>query len=419
MPETGATVAGKRWTILALAFAARAATGFQFQSVASTAQMLADHYRVGFSDIGLLLGIYLLPGIFVAYAAGLLNQRYREDQLSIAGLALMIVSAAGIGLSDSFFASLLFRAAGGIGATIVIITVTKMIADWFNDREIVLAMSVVQMSWPIGAMVGLPVQTYLADTLGLAAAILSTGVLTTIALAAFLLLYTGPHHVETRRPETSGLKRMSLAPIMVAGLIWGAMNVACVLMFTSAPMVLQSQGVSPTAAASMVSAVVFLTIVSIPAGGYLVQLTGRTMTAIALCASVAGGSLALFAMDVWPVASCILFGLAIGPLSGAILALPSLVLAPHERATGFGLFYSFFYVLMAAGPAFAGHLQDVWHTPAAPILFASALLIATPPMLLVFAGLKRRYDTDNPASTASPIRRDSKADPLSSARLAS
>lgn len=381
--------------------------------------MLVDHYRVGFSDIGFLLGIYLLPGVFLAYAAGLLNRRYREDQLSIAGLALMIVSAVGIGLSDSFLTAILFRAVGGIGATIVIITVTKMIADWFNDREIVLAMSVVQMSWPIGAMVGLPVQAYLADTLGLAAAIMSTGVITAIALAAFLLLYAEPHRTRTLQPEATGLNRLSLAPIMVAGLIWGAMNVACVLVFTSAPMVLQSQGASPTTAASMVSAVVFLTIVSIPAGGYLVQLTGRTMTAIALCASLAGGSLALFAMDVWPVVSCILFGLAIGPLSGAILSLPSLVLAPQERATGFGLFYSFFYVLMAAGPAFAGYLQDLWHTPVAPILFSSALLIATPPILLVFAGLKRRYDTDSLTAAASPIRDDGKADRLPSARLAS
>ncbi len=397
-------MADKRWTILVLAFAARAATGFQFQSVASTAQLLADHYRVSFSDVGLLLGIYLLPGVFVAYAAGLLNQRYREDQLSIAGLALMIASAIGIGLSDSFLASLLFRAAGGIGATIVIVTVTKMIADWFNGREIVLAMSVVQMSWPIGAMVGLPVQAYLADALGLAAAILSTGALAAIALAAFAQLYTAPPRFETPQRAAPGLSRQSLAPIMVAGFIWGAMNVACVLVFTSAPMVLQSQGLSPTVAASMVSAIVFLTIVSIPAGGYLVQQTGRTMTSIVLCASIAGGSLALFAVDVWPLVSCILFGLAIGPLSGAILSLPSLVLAPRERSTGFGLFYSFFYILMAIGPAFAGHLQDTWQTPVAPILFSSLLLAAIPPMLLGFAGLKRRYDADNLASGAYPAR---------------
>lgn len=402
MQGAGPVIADRRWTILVLAFAARAATGFQFQSVASTAQMLAEHYRVGFSDIGFLLGIYLLPGVFVAYAAGVLNQRYREDQLSIAALALMIVSAIGVGLSDSYLTGLLFRAVGGIGATIVIITVTKMIANWFNDREIVLAMSVVQMSWPVGAMIGLPVQAYLADSFGLATAILSTGVLTAIALAAFALFYSSPPRSETLQPASASLSRLSLASIMVAGLIWGAMNVACVLVFTSAPMVLQSQGLSPTLAASTVSAVVLLTIVSIPAGGYLIQLTGRTMTSIVLCASIAGGSLALFAVDIWPMASCVLFGLAVGPLSGAILSLPSLVLTPQERATGFGLFYSFFYVLMAAGPAFAGHLQDIWQTPVAPILFSSALLAMITPMLLIFVSLKRRYDTDHLASAAYP-----------------
>ena len=233
---------------------------------------------------------------------------------------------------------------------------------------------------------------------------LSTGVLAAIALAAFALFYSSPSRSETQQPASTNLSRLSLASIMVAGLIWGAMNVACVLVFTSAPMVLQSHGLSPTLAASMVSAVVLLTIVSIPAGGYLIQVAGRTMTSIALCACIAGGSLALFAMDIWPMASCVLFGLAVGPLSGAILSLPSLVLTPQERATGFGLFYSFFYVLMAAGPAFAGHLQDIWQTPVAPILFSAALLAVIPLMLLIFVSLKRRYDMEHLASAAYPAR---------------
>ncbi|ETR76426.1 hypothetical protein X566_17065 [Afipia sp. P52-10] len=389
----GTTMADRRWTILLLAFAARGATGYQFQSVASTTQMLAEHYQVGFSDIGLLLGVYMLPGVVVAYATGRLGQRYREDQLCLVGLSLMIGSGIGIGLSDHLLMGLAFRITGGIGATVVIITVTKMIADWFNGREIVLAMSVVQVSWPIGAMLGLPLQTALAETFGLMTAMLSTGIVAVIVLAAFVLRYAPLPQSDVRQAASTSLSLSSRAPIIVAGAIWGAMNVACIVVFTSAPQVLQAQGLSATTAAAMVGAIVLLTIISIPAGGYLVQWLRRTTVAIAFCATMAALSLALFAMEIWPAAACVLFGLAIGPLSGSILVLPSLVLDQEQRAAGFGLFYSVFYLLMVAGPACAGYLQDQWQRPEAPIVFASVLLSAIPFMLLLFVRLKRRHDT--------------------------
>ncbi len=83
---------GRRWIILAVLFAARAATGFQFQSVGSAAKMLMQDLAIDYSAIGMLLGAYLLPGVIVAFPAGLLGQRFREKKLGLAGLALMAIS---------------------------------------------------------------------------------------------------------------------------------------------------------------------------------------------------------------------------------------------------------------------------------------------------------------------------------------
>ena len=55
-------------------------------------------------------------------------------------------------------AALAARTVGGVGATIVVLVATKMTVDWFDSREIVLAMSLLQMSWPFGAMLALPIQ---------------------------------------------------------------------------------------------------------------------------------------------------------------------------------------------------------------------------------------------------------------------
>ena len=77
---------GRRWIILAVLFAARAATGFQFQSVGSPANLLMHDLGIGYSQIGMLLGAYLLPGVVVAFPAGVLGQRFRDKTLGLAGL---------------------------------------------------------------------------------------------------------------------------------------------------------------------------------------------------------------------------------------------------------------------------------------------------------------------------------------------
>src|SRR6266705_3838145 len=159
-------MAGERWIILAVLFAARAATGFQFQSVGSAATLLMQDLAIDYSQIGMLLGTYLLPGVIVAFPAGLLGQRFQEKTLGLAGLALMVISGVALSVCDGFVAALAARTIGGVGATIVVLVATKMTTDWFDGREIVLAMSILQMSWPFGAMLALPIQAVVAQLWG-------------------------------------------------------------------------------------------------------------------------------------------------------------------------------------------------------------------------------------------------------------
>jgi hypothetical protein len=53
---------GRRWLVLAALLFARAATGFQFQSVGSSARMLMQDLEIEYSQFGMLWGAYLLPG---------------------------------------------------------------------------------------------------------------------------------------------------------------------------------------------------------------------------------------------------------------------------------------------------------------------------------------------------------------------
>ena len=122
---------GRRWIILAVLFAARAATGFQFQSVGSATNLLMQDLGLSFSQIGMLLGAYLLPGVIVALPAGLLGQRLREKTLGLAGLLLMAISGMVLSYSGDLAVALAARTIGGVGATIVTLVATKMVVDWF------------------------------------------------------------------------------------------------------------------------------------------------------------------------------------------------------------------------------------------------------------------------------------------------
>ena len=377
----------RRWLILAALFAARAATGFQFQSVGSAANALMRDLGMDYSQIGMLLGAYLLPGVIVAFPAGLLGQRFREKKLGLAGLVLMAVSGAAFSLSDGFAMALAARTVGGVGATIVILAATKMTTDWFEGREIVLAMSILQLSWPFGAMLALPIQAWIAQWLGWPAVMASAAVFSVAAFCAFLLV---SEPAQSAPPAALGRARLPAAvllPVTIAGIIWGAMNLACILFFSYAPLLMVLQGSSPTAAASLTSLAIWFTILAIPAGGYLVHRFRAPIAAIVGCTLVAAAALALFVAGFHPTVSCLIFGIAVGPLSGAILSLPSKVLGQRERAVGLGVFYTCFYILMAVGPSAAGRLQDLWGSPAAGLIAGAGLLVAIVPLCLSFVSM--------------------------------
>jgi predicted MFS family arabinose efflux permease len=375
----------RRWIILAILFAARAATGFQFQSVGSVGNLLMRDLGLNYAQIGVLLGAYLLPGIVVAFPAGLLGQRVRAKTLGLAGLALMTVSGLALEQADHFAVALVARIIGGVGATIVMLVATKMVTDWFDLREIVLAMSILQMSWPFGAMLALPIQAYIAGSFGWPAVVASGGICAAVAACAFAFASEPVREVQVASTRPSRLAPALLLQLIVAGMVWGAMNLACILFFSYAPPLMTARGYSPTTAASLTSLAIWFTILAIPSGGYLVHRLGRPILAIGVCASIAAATLLSFVSDVHPVLACLMFGAAVGPLSGAILSLPARILPPQQRSLGFGVFYTCFYVLMTVGPWLAGRLQDAWATPAAALVTAAALLAVTVPLSLVFA----------------------------------
>src|ERR1700716_392824 len=106
-----------RWFMLALIFVARVSLGLQFQSIAPVASFLVADLALSYSQLGLLIGLYLLPGTVIALPGGMLGQRFGNRRVALWGLALMVIG--GLVTASSHFlwpasAGRILSGAGGV-----------------------------------------------------------------------------------------------------------------------------------------------------------------------------------------------------------------------------------------------------------------------------------------------------------------
>jgi MFS family permease len=175
----------------------------------------------------------------------------------------------------------------------------------------------------------------------------------------------------------------------VAGIVWGLFNVGYIVFFSFTPTLLVERGLTLVAAGNLASLGLWLGMPALPLGGLLAERSGHPRAAMVVFSLACGAFLLLLSGSPAPLLFCILFGVAIGPPAGVIMALPAEVLPPERRAMGFAVFYTVYYVGMAVGPALAGFARDRWQSAAAALVAGALMFWAIPPMLLLFRAVAR------------------------------
>ena len=388
----------RRWLILVVLFVARTAMGFQYQTVGSIASVLSADLHVGFAEIGTLIGLYHISGVFLSLPGGLIIRRLGDKNLCAVGLALMAAGGVIMSLADSYGAAFAGRLTSGMGAILFNLVITKMTTDWFARREIVLAMAVILSTWPFGIALGLFTEPLIANAYGWRSVMLLAGGICLLSLLLVTLCYRVPPDdpgIEQPRAEAAmqsiGLPPLRiLAPVIAAGVMWGSFNAGLVAYFSFVPSFLADGGRMTLAqSGALTSIALWVGMVSIPFGGYVVQRIGKPRATIIIFCVLASSALALIAAGTPPLIACIAFGVAIGPPPGVITSLPARVLAPAQRAGGFGVFYTCHFLLQASGPAVAGLIHDAAGSTAA-VLFGAAMFLVPLPMLAGFELLTAR-----------------------------
>jgi MFS family permease len=364
-----------RWTILFVLFFARTVMAFQFQSVAALSPFIVDSLAISIADIGILIGLYLGPGVLVAIPGGTIAARFGDKRVVGLSLGCMLAGAVVTLAATAWEMAVVGRVLGGVGGVVINVVMTKLLVDWFQGREIGTAMGVFISSWPVGIALALVILPFMAATGGLA---LAWGVVTAsvvVALVAFVMLYRTQEGASVG-PATITRAQMPAFGLFMAAMVWALYNAGYSMVFAFGPLVLAERGVDAVTAGSVTSVFMAAAGIAIPIGGILADWSGRRDLLIAV--SLIGGVIVLPLALVVPV-EVVVVTLAVGGFvsglgAGSIMTLPSEVLAPEARAFGMGVFFTVYYILMMIAPAVAGRVAeqsgDIWVT----FLLGAALL---------------------------------------------
>jgi len=376
-----------RWIVLALVFLTRTSMGFQFQSVGSSAPLLVAELGLTYAQLGTLIGLYMLPGAFFALPGGVIGRRLGERRVVIAGLALMVVGGVMTAAAGSFATAIAGRVVSGVGAVVMNILLAKIVSDWFAGKELSTALGIMLTSWPVGLGLATATLSGVAAGHGWRTAVMATAAVAGLGLLLMLICRDAPGG--TGGPTRVALRGRDLRLALAAGFAWGCFNASLVAIIAFGPGLLVARGAALGDAGRVVSLAIWVTMLSVPLGGLLTDRLGRPTLMIVTGSLIAAATTLLIPVLAHAVLAFCLVGLAIGAPPGGLMALLPRTLPSERLTTGFGVFYTVFYVMMALTQPAAGLVRDLAGDPAAPIVFAALVMAATVGGLAAFHRIER------------------------------
>jgi MFS family permease len=382
----------QRWNVLIILFVVRLSMAFQFQSVASLSPAIMKAYGVGLGDIGLLISLYLAPGIAFALPGGEIGRRFGDKRVVLFGLALMIAGGLVMAFAPTWHWQIAGRIGAGIGGVVLNVLMSKMVTDWFAGKEIATAMAIFVNSWPAGIALCLFLLPMIAATQGVATALLVTAAFCAFGFVLLAALYFAPSQAGSAAtlPAAAWPHPPAIRAMVVAGTIWGLFNAALGMVFGFGTVLLVERGWDLAAAGSATSLVLWIVSLSVPLGGVLADKTGKhveimligfALFAVALLTATRTGAV---------IPAFVALGLVGGLSAGPIMSLPARVLTPPLRAVGMGIHFTLFYVFVVATPIIAGVLSTRIGTAGAAFDFGAFMLALCFPAYWVFDRLAAR-----------------------------
>ena len=392
-----------RWGVLALLVLARTCMGIQFISASALIPFIVVDLGINYTEAGTLIGLLMLPGVFLSLPSGLLADRLGDKHSLGAGLMFLLLSSLLMAFASTFALAVAARICGGVGAVLVMVMGPKITTDRFASGGLATAMGILIPGWPVGVALGLAALAAIASVSSWRFAMHVISALTGLSLVLWYLLYRDLPRPSAEsgesRPRLWAITNRELVLIVAVGMIWLLLNTAFIVFVSFVPLLLIERGFSEVESGFLGSLGAWLAIVSVPLGGYLIDRTQRSSLVIT-GAGLSGALIMVFMLVGGPVQFWVVaWGLLRAAGSGGVMALAGGSLSPRGRATGFGVFFTIYYGGMFALPPLAGYLLDQFGTAQASLLLAAALQLMVPLSLGIFLILRKRMDSPTPHAT--------------------
>ena len=382
----------KRWNVLILLFTVRLSMAFQFQSVAAMSPALMKAYGVGLGDIGLLISLYLAPGIAFALPGGEIGRRFGDKRVVLFGLVLMIAGGLLMTFAPTWHWQIAGRIVAGIGGVVLNVLMSKMVTDWFAGREIATAMAIFVNSWPAGIALCLILLPAIAAAKGITTALLITTAFCALGFILLAALYRAPSQTGSAATvaAASWPRPPTIRAMIAAGSIWGLFNAAIGMVFGFGTILLVERGWSLAGAGSATSLVLWIVSLSVPLGGIVADRTGKHVEIMLIGFALFAAALVLATRTDAVIPAFVALGLVGGLSAGPIMSLPARVLTPPVRAVGMGIHFTLFYAFVVAAPIVAGFLSTRIGTAGAAFDLGALMLALCFPAYWAFDRLASR-----------------------------
>ena len=267
-----------RWAILVLLFAVRLSFAYQFQSVGAVSPLLVEAWSIDYASLGILVSLYMFPGVVLALPGGMIGGRIGDRQMVIAGLGLMAVGGVVTGMAESYTVAVVGRLIAGVGGVLLNVLMTKMVMDWFAGPEIVTALAFYITSWPAGIAIALYTLAPFAEAVSLPAVFFLTAALNLVGLAALWTLYRQPPGALDgvgARAATSRLLPREVWLVVLVTIVWMSYSTLYLVLMSFAPSLLVERGLTAVDAAALTGVAAGLYAISTPIFGFVSERVNR------------------------------------------------------------------------------------------------------------------------------------------------
>ena len=365
-----------RWWILFLVHLSVLAFALNLQMIPPLVPNLVSKIGLTHTQVGVLMGLFTLPGIFLAIPGGRVSDVIGPRSVALWSLALLTVGAfLMLPLHPWFLYT--GRLCSGIGGAVLVVVAPQIIARTFHGRELGLAMGIFNTAVPIGTILAFNLLGFFAGRFGISVVIMVTASFSLVSMITFFFTYADPQQVSTEAPTAgSGTLKGLGGSIWLISLVWVLFNISILAYFTYAIDHFTGDGMNGSTARFISSLPMLLSIFLTPLAGFAMHRYGlRWSLPIVGCAIASAAILLILTPDqtmiiVWSI----LLGVGISIVPPAVFTIVGEVVPPSRVGTGFGLMTTIFNMGVFFGIPLIGHARDLTSTYRSSFIFMSIIM---------------------------------------------